>query len=544
MNKRNRINLLMALAALVAPALSITQEKKPVKVKEVWGNMPREYAIVYTTIVNNPKKDEKPIIRRKEVKRVKAGDHVKNVDKILSIPQKPIEYKSDIPDYVAKIAGAIPNPKVALVGNALALLAKEGLRIAGQKMTEFYGNDPTTINMLEIVPTQYYRINEVTGEIQITDNFMPDLEKWNNLLSQYIPVAEEWNAVITQFNKAVARWQKTDPNETDQKQIDALNTMEDTKVKPVLRKRLAIETQLATYALHRMAIIPDFDKPGNSCNAIGYQGPWSLNVYMYIGAKQTNIFNVDFCVKDTGADQNIIVELIPNSINPGTSEFQPGGLKLVSTLDQSVTFPEESGAQRVGLKNQRSRLLNWFDELIVKDKATNINDYLISFDVMKVRDEMAKEAEKTQKKEKKKNLELFDAAMQSAQEASDKVLEQKEKELELREKELEVKEKEKEAKEAKKDNENNKEEEEDEEGSGLLDKIKEIVKAKGTELIDKLTQSGKKKKPDAPVKPEEELTELEQKLKKRREKVEQGEVSKEIEDLEKALAEKRKELPK
>lgn len=524
-----KVNKLYLLFTLLVPAFAIAQEKKPVQVKEVWGNMPREYAIVYTTIVNNPKDEKaegKPIITRREIGRVKAAENVAEgkltsivVDKVLSIPQKPIEYKSDIPDYASKIAGAIggatPDPRgkaAAVAVNAIALLAKEGMRIAGQKMTEFYGNDPTTINMLEIVPTHYYRINTDTGEIQITDNFMPDLEKWNNLLGEYLPVAKEWNSVIVPYNKAYAQWQKSDPTQTDEAQINSLSTMYKNTVEPVLKKRLALETQLATYALHRMAIIPDFNKPGTTCSAIGYKGPWSLNVYMYIGAKQTNIFNIDFCVKNTDADQNIIVELIPNTIDPKTTAFRPGGVRFSSTLDKTATFPVQTGTQRVNWDSTRSRLLNWFDELMVKDKATNINDYLISFDVMKIRDELAKEAEKTQKKEKKKNLELFDAAIKAAEEGTDKVLEQKEKQLELREKELEVKEKEKEAKEAGKD-----EEEDKEEDKGLLERGKELIKEKGKEFVKELLEPEKEKKEELPFLEELKKKQEEKKLKEKAE---------------------------
>lgn len=397
--KFNIKNLSALIAAFLLPSAAhadtqanVTNQKKPVIINSVQGNMPRKYAIVYTTIINDPNQKEKngspkkPIVSRSVLGYINgdSGKTSQYVNKPITIPLKEITITSDIPDQVAKIAGKI-NPKAGKVGTALATLANIGMDLAGKQLTEKFGNDPITLNLIEILPSKYYRINETTGSVEVTKDFYTDFKAANQLMKSYVPAAKAWNAAITPYNKAYNAWAARDIGRSDQAEIDRLKNMYATTVKPALEAKLNIETQLERYAMHRIAIMPSFAKPGTSCSAIGYQGPWSLSVYFYIGAKQTNIFNVDFCVKNVDNNQQIIINMLPNQVDD-KGNFQAGGVRLAATDDKSATFPVSTGAQRVNTASTQSRLLNWYDEMIVQAGADNINSYLVSFDVNKLRD--------------------------------------------------------------------------------------------------------------------------------------------------------------
>ena len=428
------------LAALMVPGIALSENKKPVIVNSVQGNMPRKYAVVYTTINKKPvppakageegdlPEEQKPIITRSVLGYINgdSGKTSEYVNKPLTIPIKEIEYKSDLPEQIAKVAGAV-NPKAGLVGGALAVITNEAMRIAGEKMTEIYGNDPLELNLIEILPSQYYKIDESSGEISVTTPFYADCNKYNDLLAAYIPAAQKWNSVITQYNKAYETWSVRDITRSDRTAIENLKKMYADTVEPVLKQKLALELQLETYALHRIAIIPSLNKPGTSCSSIGYQGPYSLMVYFYVGGMLSNIFNVDLCGKSTMQNQQIIVDLIPNRVDE-KGNFQPGGVRLSATDDKSATFPVSAGAQRVNYQSTQSRLLNWFDEMIVKEKATNINSYLISFDVNDLRASYQKLVDKKKSKQAKKNMKILDAAIESYKAGTPDALEKAQKE--------------------------------------------------------------------------------------------------------------------
>lgn len=424
----------MVLTALLHQnILALTQsniegQKKPAIINSVQGTMPRKYAIVYTTITNNPGKkdadsDTKPIITRSVLGYINgdSGQTSQYVNKPITIPLSAIEIKSDIPEMFAKVTGAI-NPKAGLVGGALAVLANEAMSIAGDKLTEQYGNDPITLNLIEILPSKYYRINETTGTVDVTKEFYADFKAFTKLIRQYVPLAKQWNTAISAYNKAYNTWAAKDVTRSDQATIDQLKQMYATSVKPALEAKLGVETQLERFGMHRFAIMPSFlNKAGDSCSAIGYKGPWNLNVYFYIGAKQTNIFNVDFCVKNPQENQQIIVDLIPNQIDP-KGNYKAGGLQLrsLSSSDKnpSTTFPVSSGAERVNTASIKSRLLNWYDEMIVQEGADNINSYLIAFDVKKLKDDYQKMVNKKKKKASAKNMAILDKAIASYKGAS------------------------------------------------------------------------------------------------------------------------------
>lgn len=421
------LKIIGTMWSLVLCVLTLNAQPENIKqtmVNSVQGDMPYRYDVVLTTIEKNPAKpgeaedpNVKPIITRSVIgtldldkRQVAIG-----VNQPISVPKKEITYQSNLPEYLAKIIGMF-HPKAAAIAGAAQVLTNEALRIAGDEMTKFYGNDPTKMQILEIIPKQYYRI--INNKIETTTYFEPALKEYHSTLQQYLPIAQDWNKVIVPYEQKHREYQNMqDKNSARAQQLktDIKNTWEN-QVKPLLEKKGTLEAKLSGYALNRIAIMPSMYKPTTSCSQVGYHGPWSLSVFMYVGAKQTNIFNVEFCAVNPNQNPQIIVELVPNSTDEKLN-FKTGGVRITTPDAKSTLFPAYVGAQREAFQS-KSRILGWHDEMITKADAGSIDEYMFPFDVNKLRADYQNIKDIANKEQHEKNLKILDEAVKSWKGAS------------------------------------------------------------------------------------------------------------------------------
>jgi hypothetical protein len=403
------------------------------RIVEVRGSLPRKHTVVKTIINHNPKQIEengvKTTIENSIITRSVIGEPLVYIadkprnsktsvytDVTLKVPEKEIEFKSDIPDMIAKMAGAIPDPNVGMAVSAAAALVDASLEIAGNELTKKYGIDPCTIQMIEILPNQYYRIDTGTGKVQTTEYFNRDLEEYTKLIEKYIPAAEEYNKALQPYNKAIRQWVISDPLKQNTAKIKELRNMFEKTVKPALHARLEIENELTKYTLYRYAIMAVNSTPGTSCEEVNCKGPWQIFVYFFIGAKQTNVFEINYCVPDPDKTQNFIVELVPNKFD-SNGNFQIGGLRFVAAKsDSNIYFPKQSGTEKVNMRSLESRWLKWNEEMLIDENADVPGVYLFPFDIYKLKDAYEKHVQEKKDAHSKERLEKLDTAIKEFKE--------------------------------------------------------------------------------------------------------------------------------
>lgn len=393
--------------------------KMPAKVTEVRGSISRKHTVVHTIITQQPKTSEDDVVTPVVTRSVK-GVLVPNketsvaVDVQLKVPEKEIELKSDIPDMIAKIAGAVPDPRVGLVAGAASVIVDAGLEIAGNELNKKYGNDPLTISLVEILPNQYYRIDTSTGKVQTTEYFDEDLPKYTELKEKYISVAKSWNEALRPYLKEYTQWRSIDPLLQDEKKNEDLTKMYKESVEPALKDRLEVERELQKYSLYRYAIMAVNTAPGKTREAVGCKGPWQIFVYFFIGAKQTNVFEIDYCVPNTNNIQDFIIDLIPNFID-ARGNFKAGGMRLVSTLNKSIYFPVQTATERINLQSLQSRKLSWNDEMLVDENADVPAVYSFPFDIYNIKNLYGKMVQEKKDERSQARLDKLDEAVSEFQ---------------------------------------------------------------------------------------------------------------------------------
>lgn len=429
---------LLTFNLLYAP-LDPGEQKKAVKVKSVTGVMPNDYWVVGTEIFKDvsSEEDAKPTITRGVLGSVGQKKTNVLVDQVLTIPKKEIELSTPIVDNIARIAGAV-NPKAGVVASSAAVIINEGLNIAGDELTKFYGNDPFRIIMLEVLPSKYYRINkgakEGLGAIEVTPEFKIGLKTYADVMAKLVPLSKEYNRVRRQYQKLYSEWIAKDRLKQDKVQAKKIMDYYQNSVKPVLTKLLVQQEKLKNLAMHRIAIMATRDKSGQSCG--NWDGPWKLNVFFYIGAKLTNIFTVKYCGKAKEI-QNFIINLLKNSEDP-QGNFEPGGIQLVATEPQSITFPSQEGAE-VDTSNKKSQKLSWYDELIVDEEgASSVENYLFPFDLMKIEDAYKAKLQEKRDEKTQKSFDALEEAIKNFKGNTSKVLASDEGDVDLDEAEDEA----------------------------------------------------------------------------------------------------------
>lgn len=360
---------------------SIMAVKKPVRIDSLTGDVPYEYSIIHTTIIKDPMKaDAKPIIQRAEVGRVRPGvvrPVPANIK--LKVPEKEISLEiGNVTSSIAEIAGTI-NPKAGVAASAAHLIIDEGLKLASKELNKAYDIEPWNISLIEILPGRYYRINTATGEVAVTPAFKKDLKVFRKLVVQYVPVARKFNAALRKYTLAYNK--AAGPLGIPQKKQKELSDMFNKTVAPLIKQKGRIESQLQQYPLHRITIMAVSSPEGQACEKAGYKGPWKLYLYYYIGAKQSNIFEVPFCAKSREEVQDFALALLPNRLID--LNFSPGGIKFMRTDKKNISFPT-MGAVEMNYMSPESDFYSWYDDMLIDEKANTIESYMFPFDIYKV----------------------------------------------------------------------------------------------------------------------------------------------------------------
>jgi len=404
--------------------------KQPAKAISVMGDTPKSYQVVYTKITKDPNDQEgKPVIVR-TVKGVKPqGAGSAPINELLAIPQADIILSAGVlPDMVAKVAGVI-DPRAGAVAKGASAVLDESLNIAGQELSKKYKLNAFEIKMLEFLPTEYYYIDNATNSVKVKDKFISDLEQYTRILEGYSDLAQNYNKAVVQYNKLrnaipaqrppnVPKFAK-ERADYDQK-YNAAKSFYDNNVRSVLLKKLQIESQLTNYSLHRIALMASQDAPGDGCNTIQWQGPWSLYLYYFIGTKQTNRIKIDFCAKKD-VEQNFSVRINGNSqTDDGT--FVPGGVNLEAANyskpeNSTIKFPVQINYQDMKWDSLSSAKYSWFDEMITDEHGGDIATYLYPYDLYVLEQKRLKEQADRNDARSKDNAEKFNAAMDELQEA-------------------------------------------------------------------------------------------------------------------------------
>lgn len=388
------------------------QNKMPVQVSSVRGKMPREYQIVNTNIQQDPAKrsdpDNKPIVTRGVKGKINNSIALSPVNEMLTVPQVDISLSAGaFPDIVSKIAGTIdPRAGVAAAGASAAV--NEALRIASNELNKKYKIDHYTINLVEILPSNYYRIDTASNTIKVTPAFKDDLKKYLQVLKEYVPAANSYNKALNTYQSAYTKWVSGDPLKSNAAKKAEVSKIYEKTFKPAQTKKLNIESKLGTYGLHRISLMAVQGKPGEGCSAAGGKGPWSLYLYYFIGAKQTNVFKIDYCVPATGKMQKIDISLHPNLID-ASGNFKDGGSNIKSV--ENITFPVSDNKGGINFGAKESKVYSWFDQMVENKKGNTIETYMFPFDIYNLQAEADKERQQKQTDQIKQNLEKLDAAL-------------------------------------------------------------------------------------------------------------------------------------
>jgi len=402
----------ICLAALFS-TLFLFSAKKPVFIRSASGTMPYQYSVVNTVITMDPTKiaegevGPKPLITR-GVKGTFGGKGQKTstrVDVPLKVPEKEIKFNvTELTSAATKIAGAC-NPRAGLVAGAASIIIDAGMQIAGAELTKFYGKDPLTLTMIEIVPNQYYRIDTDTNSVELTEQFAVDFKRYNQILTDLIPAAEKFNNLKSRYTQ---EWNKLNGGRTDA-EIERLERIYADELMPAFRRTIELQAELQKYPLHRFIIMVVNTPEGVKCKAGGAgKGPWHIFVYILLGARQTNVFEVDYCVPSTTKDQQFNVELQPTIFDPAIGQLQPGGIRL--TAADNISFPVEDAPGIFDYKNKETNLFSVWEELITG--AQTYEAVLFPFDINKMRNEYQKEVQEEKTKQTEERSKVLDDAIE------------------------------------------------------------------------------------------------------------------------------------
>lgn len=435
---RYRRLLLLGLALVCGSASAL---KKPTYVDTVTGTMPNKYHVVHTTISMDPQAYNPaeqlatpPTVIRETVGTISRTNIAVRVDHKLESPQQEVDltkYTYGIPKMATMVAGAI-NPAAGLATAVVGGCVEVGLQVASEMINKAYDVETTTIGMIEILPEKYYRIDDETKEVVITENFKRDIESFDNLNEQLIPVVQNYNSIIKEYsiraNTFNARYPYGLPYSkpttdalgnpvsnaqwaADEQEYDALMAMSNNQVMPALRQVITLAKQLEQYAMHRMSIMVLNSKPGISCKQeAGYSGPYSAHITFFLGAKITNEFEIQFCVPTTGSEQHLSVQLIPNvyDIDIQSLTFKPGGLKLNAV--KNITFPVLQTIDTTNYRSKESRSLSWYDEMIVGDDR-GILTYMFPFDMNWLQQQVEKQQQEKRDAASKAAMDIITTAV-------------------------------------------------------------------------------------------------------------------------------------
>lgn len=402
----------ITVALIILTPLMVTAEmKRETKVVNVTGSLPYKYQIVGTEISKRdqsatPAGDTDVNIVRNVLGYVGQDRTSQMIEFSLEIPQPASNIKNPVPDSIATAIGAL-SPQAGQVTGVLQEFADIAIDIANAELDNKFNIKDHKIKVLELIPSQYYRINTSTHQVETTAEFDKAFEKYMNLIKQYIPIAKRYNEANTKYYRAYRDWDLKDPLKQNEALKKSVTAIYDNELRPVLQEKLDLEVKLANYTLHRVAIVASPTDPESDCSKAGgsWKGPWKMQIIYYIGAKQTNIFGVDYCVASTDKQQDFSIQIYPGRLEG--ANFKSGGIVLQQTNNKSLAFPREQGFAQKSYTNPDSELRSWNDELLINENAGGIGEFLVPFsinDAIKAARKLADETKKTEWKDRAEKL--------------------------------------------------------------------------------------------------------------------------------------------
>lgn len=396
-----KIKLLMLLSLI--PTLISADNIKPLTILRAGttgGTSARKYVVVHTTILKNPNvADSKPIVDRAVINVVPCA-----VIKTLKVPQMLTDLQAGagvninqisgmVSQSIGKVGAQIPDPKVkaaaaaaSLATGTLGLLADTGMRIAGKLMDKYYGKQNTFVSMIEILPEDYYTVDRTTGEVKVSQKFENDLEKLVGLQAQYQPALQAFNDAYLKFNKEVnkALIEVQDASEEEEAAIYEKIELMKHNLEPLARAKVEIEAKLANLQLYRVALMAwNLPKMG-SCGGAG-SGPALLRLFVFLGAKQTNVYDIPYCAPNPNTDLHANIEFVlPYFDNNGA--YHDGGVRLVCP-DGTINFQGLTASQDLAFRYAATKVYNFYDSMITGEGA-GYDQYLIPWDILNLQSEI------------------------------------------------------------------------------------------------------------------------------------------------------------
>lgn len=392
----------LGLVLIGAFCCAQSDDKKLSIVGRVVGTINNTYSLVRTNIYRDqPAQGEepKPIVTRDQVGivgplRKDSGQ----IDVRLEIPTLDAKIKTygapQVINKVGALVGAVGGPKGQMAGvgiSTMGVLADYATQVAEQELNDLYEKQGYKLSVLEIIPTQYYRINTTNQKIEVTDAFLEDFPKYQKQLQRY-KIAFQ---LFRNINRVYSQWVQTytaaypglarnNPAEAT-RQAQLINDYYADTMVPALKVKNREERALSDiYPPYRIAIMASPESPGNTCGASG-RGPWEFTIIYYAGAQQTNRIGVKLCVPNVKEYQRLQVSLVHNAINilEGSSQrFVPGGIKLVST--SNINF-----AQKEGYGARETEIFNWFNSMVTNAEGGDITQFLVPFDIYELKKSVA-----------------------------------------------------------------------------------------------------------------------------------------------------------
>lgn len=386
--------------ALMPSAMYASGNIKPLIINKAvtsGGTLARNYIVVHTVIQKNPDKaDSRPIVDRSVIGNVPVA-----INKMLKVPEKLTNLQADaginvmqmtgmIAQTIGSIGAAIPDPRAkaataatSLAVGTLGILTDQGLRIAGKVMDKFYGKDPSLLSMIEIFPDGYYTVDTTSGKVNVTSKWETDLVSLRELQKKYQPALQVFNDAYLnytkEYNKALISLESA--SESEEATILANLTSLYDALKPLARTKVEIEAKLANLQLYRIALMRYNLPQLGTCGGVG-TGPALLRLFVFLGAKQTNVYDITYCISNPQNELHANIEFVlPYFDNKGA--YHDGGVKIVCP-DNTINFQGLSASQDLVYGYSSTSVYNFYDTLLTA-VGDGYEQYLVPFDIYKLR---------------------------------------------------------------------------------------------------------------------------------------------------------------
>lgn len=393
----------------------IKNHKAPIRIAGIKGAMPNEYAIIETIIKFNPKDKSapmgslgsSPIIIRTKQGTISPTKTAQTLDIKLEVPSQPLDLSSamyNMPEIVSKAAGAV-DPKAGAVAGLVSALVEMSAQVGTEQINKIFGTDETTLSVLDIFPTKYYNFNVSTNQFELKPQFKTDLQTYVNLMESVKPKVAAFNNANKEYIQARAKYLNKyhtvalpeDATSQQEADYDAVVNLNDTKLMPAFKEMAKDYLRIDQYGMHRVSIMAANLKPGDLCSRIGdgWNGPFRLWVYYYLGAKLTNVFTLDYCVNTKTSVQDVLVQISPNIID-NYGNIVRGGVQFIAVKKNDPTltkctgsdcvigFPKFEGGKAVA--SPISDTLCWWDSAITSaDEGIGLAQYLLPCDLTKLK---------------------------------------------------------------------------------------------------------------------------------------------------------------